>query len=69
MSLKLSESEGETIVERLWPNEELWRAPGGCSFVIESQHEADVINEVLEGRFLSYDPGRHRWCFHIYLID
>jgi hypothetical protein len=69
VSLELSQEEGETIIERLWPDEDLWSAPGGCSFIIESQREADVINEVLGRRFITFNPGRHRWCFHIYLVE
>jgi hypothetical protein len=69
VSLELSAREGEAIIARLWPHENLWNAPGGCSFVIESQREAEVINEVLETRSISFNPRRHRWLFHIYLVD
>jgi hypothetical protein len=68
VSLTLSDEEAEQIIERLWPDEDLWRAPGGCSFELETQAQAQVVNEILKTRLVILNPGKHRWFIHVYVI-
>ncbi len=68
VSFQLPEEKAESIIARLWAGENLWAAPGGCSFIIESQADADAVNDVLGTCFIQFNPDRHRWLFHIYLV-
>ena len=68
VSLTLGEEEARLIIQKLWPKEKLWGAPSGCSFCIETQAEVDEINLVLKGRSIVFDPEKHSWHFHVYLV-
>ena len=69
VSIELSEAEGKSIIAKLWSEENLWTAPSGRSFGIGSPAEADAINNILGTRTIELNPSRHRWCFHMYLLD
>jgi hypothetical protein len=67
-SFSLSEHEAMQIIERLWPGANLWAAPGGCSFCLADQREADTVNDVLRDRCIAFNNDKHRWLLHVHLV-
>ncbi|HEV2329055.1 MAG TPA: hypothetical protein VGY56_09740 [Verrucomicrobiae bacterium] len=68
VSVDMTEGEAKEIIQRLWPRAKLWSAPGGRSFGIETQAEIDVIGSVLKGHHFIFNPEKHTWNFHVYLL-
>jgi hypothetical protein len=69
VAFAITEAEGKQIISRLWPGRRLWEAPGGCSWFITTEAEAEVISEILGDRWITFDPAKHQWLFDVYLIE
>jgi hypothetical protein len=67
VALRLSRAEGEQIIAKLWPNADVWGAPGGSSIALRSESETAQVSAVLGNQFLVFDAARHRWVFHVHL--
>jgi hypothetical protein len=68
VSIAIAEDEAKEIIRRLWPEKKIWGAPGGRSFGVETQAEVDEINRILKGRHIAFNPEKHSWHFHVYLL-
>ena len=68
VSLELSPTKALAVKRTVWPGVNFWAAPGGSSKQVESAEEAEQISLILEDCQIAYDPRRHRWHFHVYLI-
>ena len=68
VSLRLEETHAREIIRELWADVDFWNAPGGGSIVIHTRAEAETINRVLRNTWISFEPERHRWLFHVHLV-
>ena len=68
VSLRLDESKAHAILRELWLDVDFWAAPGGASVRINSAAEAETISRILGNCWISFEPGRHRWLFHVHLL-
>lgn len=68
VSLRLEEAQALEIMRELWADVDFWAAPGGGSIRIESMAEAEAINRILGNCWITYQPARHRWHFHVHLM-
>ncbi len=69
VSIRLKSEQASRIMRKVWPSADFWCAPGGGSMKVESSAEADAISDELGTIFIRFDPARHRWLFHVYLIE
>lgn len=61
-TIYITEEQGWKIVRRLWPNKGLLGATCGQGFLIESEHQASVVNEVLAPHSsIDFNPEKHKW--------
>jgi hypothetical protein len=67
VSLRLKEARACEIMRELWADVDFWAAPGGASVRINTSFEAQTINRVLGSCWISFEPDRHRWLFHVHL--
>lgn len=68
VSLRLEETQAREIMRELWSDVDFWNAPGGGSVRVKTAVEADTINRVLGNCWISFEPDRHRWLFHVHLV-
>lgn len=69
VAFAITAAEKTQIVSKLWPDRRLWEAPGGSSWSLATEAEAEAINEVLGDRFITFDPSKHQWLLDVYLIE
>lgn len=68
VSLRLEEAQAREIMDELWPDVDFWAGPGGGSVRIRTAAEAETINRVLGNCWITFEPIRHRWLFHVHLL-
>jgi hypothetical protein len=62
VTIDISEAHTRTIVNRLWPNEGLLGATCGRGFLIESEDQASVVNEILAPDIhIKFNLEKHKW--------
>ena len=68
VTLSISETQAQKIVDRLWPNEQLLGATCGQGFSIETADQASTVNEVLTPDIQISVSDKHTWMLQTWPI-
>jgi hypothetical protein len=70
VTIDISEAQARTIIGRLWPREGLLGATCGRGFLIESEDQASVVNEILAPDVhINFNLKKHKWMIQTWPED